>query len=111
MEWWVVEIIAVSLLGVIVMVLGQLIKRFGKGYVADVFRPNPRSASHPTLPSFTPRPTRAFRKRIVPMVLRPTAAAELPSYRSVGLIIGQLGDEAGPADAYGGDYRVTTPVS
>ena len=43
MEWWVLEAIAVSLLVIIVLVLGPLIKRFGKGYAADVFRANPRT--------------------------------------------------------------------
>lgn len=43
MDWWVLEIIAVGLLVVIVTVLGPLIKRFGKGYAADVFRANPRT--------------------------------------------------------------------
>ncbi|MDH3500576.1 MAG: hypothetical protein OEM97_10665 [Acidimicrobiia bacterium] len=43
MEWWVLEIIVVAVLIAIVTVLGPLIKRFGKGYAADVFRANPRT--------------------------------------------------------------------
>ena len=43
MEWWVLELIVVAVLITIVAVLGPLIKRFGKGYAADVFRANPRT--------------------------------------------------------------------
>jgi hypothetical protein len=43
MEWWVLELIVVGVLITIVAVLGPLIKRFGKGYAADVFRANPRT--------------------------------------------------------------------
>ncbi len=43
MEWWILEIIVVAILIAIVTVLGPLIKRFGKGYAADVFRANPRT--------------------------------------------------------------------
>jgi hypothetical protein len=43
MEWWVLEIIVIGVLVAIVAVLGPLIKRFGKGYAADVFRANPRT--------------------------------------------------------------------
>jgi len=43
MDWWILELIVVSVLVAIVAVLGPLIKRFGKGYAADVFRANPRT--------------------------------------------------------------------
>lgn len=43
MEWWILEIILAVVLVAIVAVLGPLIKRFGKGYAADVFRANPRT--------------------------------------------------------------------
>ena len=43
MEWWILEVIVVAVLIAIVTVLGPLIKRFGKGYAADVFRANPRT--------------------------------------------------------------------
>jgi hypothetical protein len=43
MEWWVLELIVGVVLIAIVTVLGPLIKRFGKGYAADVFRANPRT--------------------------------------------------------------------
>jgi hypothetical protein len=43
MEWWVLELIVVGVLVTIVTVLGPLIKRFGKGYAADVFAANPRT--------------------------------------------------------------------
>lgn len=43
MDWWILELIVVAVLIVIVTVLGPLIKRFGKGYAADVFRANPRT--------------------------------------------------------------------
>jgi hypothetical protein len=43
MDWWILELIVVAMLMVIVTVLGPLIKRFGKGYAADVFRANPRT--------------------------------------------------------------------
>jgi hypothetical protein len=42
-EWWVLEIAVTALLVAIVLVLGPLIKRFGKSYAADVFRHNPRT--------------------------------------------------------------------
>jgi hypothetical protein len=43
MDWWILGIILVGVLVTIVPVLGPLIKRFGKGYTADVFRANPRT--------------------------------------------------------------------
>jgi hypothetical protein len=43
MQWWVLEIIVDLLLVMIVLVLGPLIKRFGKTYAGDVFRANPRT--------------------------------------------------------------------
>ena len=41
MDWWILEIIAALVLGTIAVVLGPFIKRFGRGYAADVFRSNP----------------------------------------------------------------------
>ena len=41
MDWWILEIITVVALIAVVVVLGPLIKRFGRGYAADVFRANP----------------------------------------------------------------------
>lgn len=43
MDWWVLELIVVSILVVILVVLGPVIKRFGKAYAADIFRANPRT--------------------------------------------------------------------
>lgn len=43
MSWWVIELITDILLVVIVVVLGPLIKRFGRAYAGDVFRANPRT--------------------------------------------------------------------
>jgi hypothetical protein len=43
MQWWVLEIITITVLAVVVAVLGPLIKRFGRAYAADVFRANPRT--------------------------------------------------------------------
>jgi hypothetical protein len=43
MDWWILEIIFVVVLVGVVAVLGPLIKRFGRGYAADVFRANPRT--------------------------------------------------------------------
>lgn len=43
MSWWVLELAVNLLLLVIVLVLGPLIKRFGKTYAGDVFRANPRT--------------------------------------------------------------------
>lgn len=43
MEWWIVELVTDVVLVVIVVVLGPLIKRFGRSYAADVFRANPRT--------------------------------------------------------------------
>jgi hypothetical protein len=43
MAWWVLELGVTITLIAIVLVLGPLIKRFGRGYAADVFRANPRT--------------------------------------------------------------------
>jgi len=43
MEWWVLELIATLGLVAILLVLGPVIKRFGKSYAADIFRSNPRT--------------------------------------------------------------------
>ena len=41
MDWWILELIALAVLGTIALVLGPFIKRFGRSYAADVFRSNP----------------------------------------------------------------------
>ena len=43
MDWWILELIAVAVMVAVVVVLGPLIKRFGRPYAADVFRANPRT--------------------------------------------------------------------
>lgn len=43
MSWWVVELITNVVLILIVVVLGPLIKRFGRAYAGDIFRANPRT--------------------------------------------------------------------
>lgn len=43
MKWWVLELITFGGLVVALVVLGPLIKRFGRSYAADVFRANPRT--------------------------------------------------------------------
>jgi hypothetical protein len=43
MDWWVLELGVTIALVAIVLVLGPLIKRFGRSYAADVFRANPRT--------------------------------------------------------------------
>ena len=43
MNWWVIELITNMVLVAIVVVLGPLIKRFGRAYAGDVFRSNPRT--------------------------------------------------------------------
>jgi hypothetical protein len=43
MSWWALESAVTALLVVIVLVLGPLIKRFGKSYAADVFVGNPHT--------------------------------------------------------------------
>ncbi len=43
MEWWVLELLVTLGLIAILLVLGPLIKRFGKAYAADIFRSNPRT--------------------------------------------------------------------
>jgi hypothetical protein len=43
MSWWVIELITVAALVGIVVVLGPLIKRFGRAYAGDIFRGNPRT--------------------------------------------------------------------
>jgi hypothetical protein len=43
LSWWVIELITNILLIGIVVILGPLIKRFGRSYAGDVFRANPRT--------------------------------------------------------------------
>jgi hypothetical protein len=46
MSWWVLELITTGILVAIVITLGPFIKRFGKGYAAEVFRSNPSSGKN-----------------------------------------------------------------
>lgn len=43
MDWWILELIVTGVLIAILVILGPLIKRFGKAYAADIFRANPRT--------------------------------------------------------------------
>ena len=43
MDWWILELITVTVMFALIAVLGPLIKRYGKSYAADVFRANPRT--------------------------------------------------------------------
>ena len=43
MPWWVLELITTGVLIVVVLVLGPLIKRYGRSYAADVFLASPRT--------------------------------------------------------------------
>lgn len=43
MDWWVLELLTTGFLVALAMWLGPFIKRFGKGYAADVFRANPKT--------------------------------------------------------------------
>lgn len=43
MDWWILELMTVGTLVVALLILGPLIKRFGRSYAADVFRANPRT--------------------------------------------------------------------
>lgn len=43
MDWWIIELATDVVLVAIVVVLGPLIKRFGRAYAADVFRASPRT--------------------------------------------------------------------
>jgi len=43
LSWWAIELITNILLIGIVVILGPLIKRFGRSYAGDVFRANPRT--------------------------------------------------------------------
>ena len=43
MDWWILELITVGALITALLVLGPLIKRYGRSYAADVFRANPRT--------------------------------------------------------------------
>ena len=43
MSWWAIELITNLILLALVVVLGPLIKRFGRGYAGDIFRANPRT--------------------------------------------------------------------
>jgi hypothetical protein len=42
-DWWILEVIVATVLVAVVGVLGPLIKRFGRGYAADVFKANERT--------------------------------------------------------------------
>ena len=43
MDWWILEVIVAAVLVTILAILGPLIKRFGRGYAADVFKANERT--------------------------------------------------------------------
>jgi hypothetical protein len=43
MDWWILELITTIVMVVIVLILGPLIKRYGKSYAADVFVASPRT--------------------------------------------------------------------
>jgi len=43
MSWWVIELTTNLILLGIVVILGPLIKRFGRSYAGDIFRANPRT--------------------------------------------------------------------
>lgn len=43
MSWWAIELITNVLLVALVVILGPLIKRFGRAYAGDIFRANPRT--------------------------------------------------------------------
>jgi hypothetical protein len=43
MDWWILELLTTGFLVALALWLGPFIKRFGKGYAADVFRANPRT--------------------------------------------------------------------
>lgn len=43
MDWWILELITDAVLIAAAIVLGPLIKRFGRSYAGDVFRANPRT--------------------------------------------------------------------
>lgn len=43
MSWWVIELVTNLVLIGIVVILGPLIKRFGRSYAGDIFRANPRT--------------------------------------------------------------------
>lgn len=43
MPWWMLEVITAAVLVAIIVVLGPLLKRFGRAYAGDVFRTNPRT--------------------------------------------------------------------
>lgn len=43
MSWWIIELVTNIVLVAIVLVLGPLIKRFGRAYAGDIFRGNPRT--------------------------------------------------------------------
>lgn len=43
MDWWILELIFVAVMLAVLVVLGPLIKRFGRAYAADVFQANPRT--------------------------------------------------------------------
>jgi hypothetical protein len=46
MDWWVLELVTTGILVAIVILLGPFIKRFGKGYAAEVFRSNPSAGKN-----------------------------------------------------------------
>ena len=42
MDWWMLELVKLLVLIILAAVLHQLIRRFGKNYVADIFRTTPQ---------------------------------------------------------------------
>jgi hypothetical protein len=43
MSWWAIELVTNLILLATVVILGPLIKRFGRAYAGDIFRGNPRT--------------------------------------------------------------------
>jgi hypothetical protein len=43
MDWWILELIYVAVVATVLVIMGPLIKRFGRAYAADIFRANPRT--------------------------------------------------------------------
>jgi NADH:ubiquinone oxidoreductase subunit 3 (subunit A) len=76
MSWWVIELGTTALLIVIVVVLGPLIKRFGRAYAGDVFRANPRTGK-----SFLVLMDVAYYLIFIAYILFSTTLARPPDWR------------------------------
>ncbi len=80
MSWWVIELITNVVLVAIVVILGPLIKRFGRSYAGDVFRANPRTGK-----SYLVLMDVAYYLIFVSLILFTIKFQKPPAWRNVGV--------------------------